>query len=303
MHATLGPPAELPFYFPLTPDYATGQADPKELTLDQYGNGALDGFVFQFTADAPECLRFKRELLAEHEACHVGRSQLSDQAEATVCSFIADRLMLEYPDRFNAAELHGLSFDELAMRVCEDLAITCVQFDEDGKAGMDWLAAAHVCTPSGWNPREMLGRSFAQVHRTVQIDSAKRFLVEDGKLKDYVGQMMGCEQPHVRFIWTVQCGDALNRNPQTRGPVATFERDPATGRTNACFRVERQTITGFADVGASLFTIRTYLYPLDEVVADAARRTALREAIRTMPQRVRKYKSLDGQLIEHILAL
>jgi hypothetical protein len=196
-----------------------------------------------------------------------------------------------------------LPFDDLAMRVCEDLAITCVRFGPDGSVAEDWLAAAHVCMPSGWNPREMVGRSFAQVHRTVQVASARHFLLQDGKVKDYVGQMLGCTQPHVRFIWTVQCGDARNRNPRTRTPMPGFARDSHTGRTNAYFRVERQTVTGFAEAGASLFTIRTYLYPLDDVVADPSRRVALRGAIDAMPQRVREYKGLNPDLIDHILAM
>lgn len=295
--------SDTPFYFPLTDDYSVQQDAPEPIRADQYGNGPIDGQVFQFAGDGEAALAFKRSLLADHADRHVGRSQLGEAAESVVCDFIAAQLLREHPDRFHEADLRGRAFESLAMCVPEDLAITCVRYDQRGNVAGDWLAAVHVCMPSGWSPADVLGRSFAQVHRTVQVPKARHFLLQDGKVSDYVGQMLRCARPHGRFIWTLQVGDARNRNPQTRRPPPALQVDSAAGTSNVFFRVERQTITGFADSGVSLFTIRTYLYPLAGVIADPARRAALKRAVAAMPRRVVAYKGLADELVEYIACL
>lgn len=292
-----------PFYFPLTPDYPVGQSAPIAVQENQFGNGSIDGDTFQFTTGHQASLQFKRDLLAKHRTEHVGRHELAEPVETCVCDAIRQRLISQQPQGFSAQALAELSLEELAMLVQEDLAVTCVRRDDAGRVVGDWLAAAHVCMPSGWNPAEMLGRSFAQIHRTVQIDSADKFLLEHGKVKDYVGQMLRCATPHVRFIWTLQVGGQRNRNPATRGPSPDLHVDPKTGVSNVFFRVERQTITSFADVGASLFTIRTYLYPLAEVIADAQRRALLKEAVANMPPRVVAYKGWSEELVAYVASL
>jgi len=292
-----------PFYFPLTPDYPVGRAAPSPLRADQFGHGGIDGHVFQFASDAGTHLDHKHALLADHAKQHMGQSGLSAGVESCVCDYVVSRLLHEAPDRFDEDQLRGYSFNDLAMRVPEDMAITRVRYDDEGQIAGDWLAAVHVCTPSGWSPAQVLGRGFAQVHRTVQIPTAKRFLLEGGKVKDYVGQMLGCTRPHVRFIWTLQVGDALNRNPRTRRPADPLTVDEASGESNVYFRVERQTITGFAGVAASLFTIRTYLYPLSQVVADPRRRDLLKQAVTAMPARVTAYKGWGPELVSSIVSL
>jgi len=294
---------DTPLYFPFTADHPVDQAAPIPIAPDQFGNGPIDARVFQFAGDDEPCFTCKHDVLAAHFDEHVGRARLDEHVDATISAFIAKRLVAEYPQRFAASELGGLSLEKLAALVPEDLAITRVRRDGDGAVAEDWLAAVHVCMPSGWSPRGMLGRSFAQVHRHVQVPSAKRFLLEHGKVKDYVGQMLACDSPHVRFTWSLQCGSARNRNPQTRDPAPPFEVDAHTGTTNAHFRVERQTLTSFADVDAALFTIRTYLYPLERVIADPTRRATLRNAVRAMPQRVLDYKHWDPRMLEFVRAM
>ena len=289
-----------PFYFPLGPDFSTGQAPPSPIREDQYGHGAIDGRVFQFTADSDTTLQFKRELLVDHADHHVGRVRLSPEAHACVCGFIAERLAAEYPDRFTREALAGQSFEQLAMQVPEDLAIVCAEQDADGQITKDWLAAAHICIPSGWDPAAQLGESFARIHRAVQVSEAKRFLIKDGHRADYVGQMLRCRPPHVRFIWTLQVGDALNRNPRTRRPPKALVIDGESGEPNVWFRVERQTLSAFPEVGAVLFTIRTYLYPLAEIMVDERRRAALKQAVTDMPERVLAYKGWGEPLVAYL---
>lgn len=289
-----------PFYFPLTPDYAVGQAPPIPMEVDQYGNGPLDGQVFQFTSHDQRHLQCKREVVARHADHHVGRSAFHEPTEATIRAWIINRLEQESPQRPGESSLHDASFEDLAMRVPEDLAVTCVGQEQGAASRRDWLAAVHVCMPSGWDPAAMLGRSFAQIHRTVQIDSAEKFLLEDGRVKDYIAMMLGCETPHVRFIWTLQIAEELNRNPQTRRPPQALKVDPKRHASNVFFRVERQTITSFPAIQASLFTIRTYLYPLWQIIEDPARCTLLKQAVLKMPPRVVTYKGWSEALVRYV---
>lgn len=294
---------DVPFYFPLTPDYSVGQSPPTLMRSDQFGHGDMDGCVFQFAQDTAERLRVKRDVLSRWGDQHMGQCDMSKAAESRVCDFIVERLRRDAPGRFSESQLQGQSFDALAMLVPEDMAITCVDTDAEGEVTRDWLAALHVAIPSGWDPAAMLGRSFGQVHRTVQISEAKRFLLDQGKVKPFVAEMLACESPHVRFIWTLQIGDDLNRHPKTRCSPQPLRIDASAHQSNVFFRVERQTITGFADVGASLFTIRTYLYPLAEVIENEQRRALLRQAVIDMPPRVISYKGWSDELVAFVTQL
>jgi hypothetical protein len=56
-------------------------------------------------------------------------------------------------------------------------------------------------------------------------------------------------------------------------------------------RVERETLRRFPKTNCVLFTIRTYVVPLDTVAAPAAR-SRLADALESMPPDVRGYKDL-----------
>jgi hypothetical protein len=102
--------------------------------------------------------------------------------------------------------------------------------------------------------------------------------------------MTGATEGLVRFAWGVTFDDALDHHPAR--PRVAF--DPA--RPRAFLRVERQTIWGFQDVSASLFTIRTYLYDIDVLRRDRATRDPLLSSLRTMPAESARYKGLAPHL-------
>lgn len=304
-------------YFPFlgaAAGYSSDRSFAFPMTCDQYGNGAADGVVFQIDDNHGRYLAEKRSILDRFASQHVCRADASGRApaagttgaadvaaalESAACTLIRHRLLAEHGDRFNAADLAAKSFDELAMMVQEDLAIHCATAD----GGRDWLAAAHVCFPSGWNPAGKVGRSFAAIHAPVRVQ-ARSFLSESetggGPLRDYVGSMMRADSPQVRFVWSLQCGRRLNQNPALPAQREPFHLDPG-GRPNTHLRVERQTITALslpADLcRAALFTIRIHLYPILDVIADDQRRAALRDAIGAMPPWQRRYKNWDERMI------
>ncbi|MNT55581.1 hypothetical protein D3C72_1928250 [compost metagenome] len=57
-------------------------------------------------------------------------------------------------------------------------------------------------------------------------------------------------------------------------------------------RIERQTLKGFPEHHAALFTIRTTFRPLKEVAEDPERRELLRGAIATMSPEALIYKGM-----------
>ncbi|MBL9109773.1 MAG: hypothetical protein JNM74_10900, partial [Myxococcales bacterium] len=61
------------------------------------------------------------------------------------------------------------------------------------------------------------------------------------------------------------------------------------------FRVERQLTWPFPEVSASLFVIRTFVYPIAELGAERVR--TLAEALANMPPEIRRYKGLDDDAI------
>jgi len=273
--ATLDDP---PLYLPFSTrcDYPVEQRLHR-LQHDRYGQGEADAAVFQFDRTRDRCLALKREIVATQPQRHVLRDDLPRDVETAVCAFIAEQFCVD-----------PAPLDDLALRVQEDLAITVT----DGPA--DRLAALHVCFPSGWAPQQKIGRSFMEVHRPVR--STVRF--DQRSSAAFVRAMVHARPPRVRFIWSLQCGDTLNRHPLL--PAAPFTPE----HPNGYLRVERQTMTGFADLAAALFTIRTYLYPLDPILSDPPLRGDLQAAVAAVqrdPQRA-AYKNWDRQLVGHILS-
>jgi hypothetical protein len=281
-----------PFYFPLRHgryDVAPGLIKfGKDL-----GGGAADAHVFQLDRTF-DCFRSaKLQSRAKHFDKYVRTTDLADDVTAEVVSFIARRLASDHPHHFESVdggaalrcaltgdvvELPGdaRTLDALACQVQEDFAI--VSTSPDGK---HWLSYVHVCLPNGWAPAEKVGRTFAVVHEPVAgMEEMNR------RGEEFVNVMVRATDGLVRFAWGVTFTDRLNLHPdQPRTPF-----DPKNPR--AFLRVERQTIWGFPQVGAALFTIRPYLYDLADLRRDSATREPLANALWTMPLASQIYKGI-----------
>ncbi|MEF2277917.1 heme-dependent oxidative N-demethylase subunit alpha family protein [Deinococcus sp. YIM 134068] len=189
--------------------------------------------------------------------------------------------------RFNAplapliADLTPVNaLDFLGLNAQEDLAIIARHPD-----GGDWLAAVHVLSPQHWDPRDKLGRDFVAVHEPVAGSGPMNATA--ARLVDAVIS----RGPFVRFAWGVAMSDRLDHHPVApldpdRNPDTHFDPE------RAFLRVERQTLTGFPEAHGALFTIRPYISPLPEVVADPAHARLLAAALRTMTPGQVAYKGL-----------
>lgn len=176
------------------------------------------------------------------------------------------------------------ALDFLGLNAQEDLAILARR-----PGGGDWLAAAHVLSPGHWDPRDKLGRDFVAVHEPVAGSGPMNATAS--RLVDAVIT----RGPFVRFAWGVAMSDRLDQHPAApqgddRDLPTRF--DPA----RAFLRVERQTLTGFPEAHGALFTIRPYIYPLPEIIADPAHARLLAAALRTMTPEQVAYKGLSPLL-------
>jgi len=157
------------------------------------------------------------------------------------------------------------SLFEVASRIPEDLMVHRVA---DGR---DWLAAAHVCFPSHWEPRDKLGRSWEEIHRPVPMN-----LANSGKIV----QAMCAEGCFERFVWSVVHDRRYDFHPSVPSSIFSIERPLVL------VKVERQVTVGFPRLGCCLFILRQYL-------VEDYDRMALAAAIEGMNQEQRAYKGLS----------
>lgn len=278
-----------------------------------FGNGAADTRVFQFDREFPHYRVNILDARRENIAKYYGIADCPSSVLNEICRFITETLATEYSDffvrtarslvcRLTDETLHFGSdfnllpesdgnyrsvFDALASQVQEDLAVVHVA------DGIDRLVAVHITAPSYWDPREKLGKSFAEVHAPVPgigpLNRKGRELME----------AMTRGARYQRFVWSVVTDRRLNHHPEPP-PDWIAREDEWLGRRfdpaspELFVRVERQVIVGFEAISAFLFTIRTYLYNVAELSHLHRRRLA--QALESMSPASRQYKGVSRDI-------
>lgn len=145
------------------------------------------------------------------------------------------------------------------------------------------LTGAVVCFPSRWSLSSKLGASLDEIHEPVP-----------GYERDLAApthqffDRLSVEKPMWRLNWT------LLDNPDLFQPVPL--RQPVTGDPGSWwFRVERQTLVRLEQSDAIVFTIRTYVTSLRDLVASHPEtKSALLLALETAPLHTQQYKGWVG---------
>jgi len=282
-----------------------------------FGNGDADQQVFQLDDQYPRYRAAKLGARTERLSKYVVKHELSETVAGRIARFISSRLAIEHPQRFqllddqDASELkcqltnerlrfdragrliaadgqvvpqYAHAIDALASQVQEDLAIVSTDGDRH------WVSAIHLCFPNHWAAEDKVGRDFISVHEPVAgIERINR------DAQAIVRLMTQATQGQVRFAWGIATDNQLNHHPE---PPPNAHRATNTARTfdpahpQAFVRVERQTIWGFPDVGAALFTIRTYFLDCQILAANPPHREALIAAIKSMSAESLHYKGM-----------
>jgi hypothetical protein len=112
-----------------------------------------------------------------------------------------------------------------SLAIEEDLAIV------DGRrASLPWLA---VALPSHWDPRQKIGRHFAEVHAPVADNAV---LVAAG---EHLMKLVTAPQRWERFVWNVTRHPGLDAHPQRTPPA--LARRTGRGRTGPTHLVPQRT--------------------------------------------------------------
>jgi len=195
-------------------------------------------------------------------------------------------------ESLSVRDLEGLTcLDALARFVAEDLAI----IRRDPATGRDWLAWIHLAFPNHWSPAEKVGRSFLAVHEPV-ADFERVARTADRMLEALVHR-----GPFVRFAWGVATDTVLDHHPDSPPGRALSDPSPEAAIAGTWLRIERQTLRGFPEHEAALFTIRTRFTPVTQVARDPARAGLLVAALESMSEAAIAYKGL-GNIREPLVA-
>ena len=288
-----------------------------------FGKSPADRRIFQLDREYPRFIENKEDCRREGIEKYYVRAREHPETIRTITRFMAERLTEEYPEYFVLRKsgavceltnrLRSLTlrwtiegvlldtssytslFDALADQVPEDLAVW------QAGDGEDYLSTIHLCAPNHWAPAEKVGKPFSLVHEPVAGMEALR--------RRYQPMLRSLLRPDtwVRFAWGLSTDTRLNHHPEAPDGVAYPDWagrvfDPA--HPQLFVRVERQTLTGFPEVKAVLFTIRTYF---EEVrYLSPPEQQALLRAIQSMSEASLRYKGLyrdQKQVLDWLEAL
>lgn len=267
------PPAR---YFPIDASPYRMKAGLMPFGTD-FGNPTVDDQFFQRDREAPRYRAAKRSVSPNRSGVRVD-SDDDERAHRGVLEWIRTTWAAEHPEAPlpDAADSRRDDYARIAAHVQEDFAVLCRD-----ASGRERVVAVFVDFPSGWRPERILGATFAEIHGPVP-----GFADDEAQARSMASSMID-RGPYVRFVWTLSADDALDHHPEEGGRRAWRDAQ------RAWLRVERQVTVPFAAESATLFLIRTYLYPFEEL--SARERADLRRAVATMPTDVARYKALAGE--------
>lgn len=242
-------------------------------------------------------LNHKTGLLAHHHADVFVALEQTEAAQKEVLQRLTAHLFKHFPSIYQPLD-QGIcnlqtgqvwQFSDFANAPL-DLAGRLVQEDLclllPGEAGYV-LSAASVCFPLRWCLRGKLGLPMGQIHQRVPTYSQKL-----ARPVDNIFARLRDDFPGLRFNWSIVDSPELHLSQDK----LVTEFDPAITADNAgqslWLRVERQTIRRLPESGGVLFTIHTYIYPLEQVTAVPAVAAQLEQAVQSLMPDMQVYKNL-----------
>jgi hypothetical protein len=218
--------------------------------------------VFCIDGEYDDYIRQKQEAL-NLQGC-VFEYDIDDRTYEAVCSYLVDQVEKEFPGHLQGP----VSFSALAMQLQEDLVIHRLEPDRD------WMAACHLCFPSGWLPEEKIGKPLREIHRPIpgmKLDASRKLV-----------ETMVNHGPFFRFVWSPIFEDRINFHPR----YSKKEYEPGDP---IFVKVERQVTIPLPEVNASLFILRQH-------IIRNVRQKELAKAILGMNDEQKAYKVINKAL-------
>jgi dimethylamine monooxygenase subunit A len=150
-----------------------------------------------------------------------------------------------------------------AQLVQEDLLL----LDRPEGAAEHVLVAGAACFPASWTLSQKLGRPMGAIHSPVD-----RYNASIAARVERVAQSLRVGEP----VWRANV--LCYNDPELHQPRQEYEDRPFNGDLPVWVRVERQTLLRLAQPGPVVFTIHTYLLPLENLTPD--QRDTLPSAVR-----------------------
>jgi len=295
-------------YFPLI--NGKYEVKPSLFSLHHdFGNKIQDTLIFQIDQQFSQYRNNKLKARDEDLKKYFCTDNFSDSHQQYITQYLINRICHEYPDFFTFQKLNNQqlltckltnekllltnnyelikseptnysnSFDAVMMQVQEDIAI----ITED-----DHITCLHLMAPNFWSASDKIGKSFNEIHQHVAgIETIAK------SSKSIINAMI-YKGPYVRFAWGITTDNVLNHYPEQ---ISNDSLNSESGREfnpkhpKLYCRVERQTINGLPDINSALFTIRSYLYDIDELSTLEIK--CIINAINSMTKKQLEYKGLN----------
>lgn len=245
----------------------------------------------------PQILAEKRRLLATRRDSVFRTLPEASASSVELLHLLAAHLPRCFPSIYRADGVHRLTnaatgetwdiaapplhpLDVAGRLVAEDLCL--LQASDEGYR----LIGASICFPNRWQLGEKIGQALDFIHEPVPGFAPA--------LQRPVAHFFAALKPDrilARVNWGI-ADDAARFQPVAR------EADAAVTAANAgaalFLRIERQTLRRLAQSGAVLFTIRTEIAPLDQVIKTRDDAIDLAGALRDMSPAMLRYKHLTA---------
>jgi len=186
----------------------------------------------------------------------------------------------------NTASLPFAPLDFIGRHVQEDLILMGQREDEL------YLDAGQLCFPGNWSIAFDLGMRFSEIHRPVPVigDSELGHKIEKFLLRTTA------ETPWTRLNWSLNAGRRLDTSPSTFdewGPLRYEVKRENAGRF-VHLRVESQNLIRLTGQHNILFTIHTFLMPLEKLIENPLWAHRLHGVLTTLSDEMTEYKGLSA---------
>lgn len=163
----------------------------------------------------------------------------------------------------------------------EDIAEVALQLEEDiailhrGK-----LVSICFCFPSGFDPSEKIGKSFAEMHQPVADGEV---LV---KMADRISSVISRPGSiYKRYVWTLTTSPKLSRHPSYK-----LDEPEVSTLDSLYYRRETQITVGHNNPDTSFFFVKIDIFPFLSLPQDLQQSAV--KSLKTMSNAVLEYKGL-----------
>ena len=244
----------------------------------------------------------KRDLLATRHADVVAALPESRPASEEALTLLLDHLRAYHSGRFafDGGKLRNIAtgeewdiahsslhpLEQAGRLVQEDFCI--LQSDDKTLSETYRLTAGAVCFPSNWKLSDKIGKKLADVHGPVPGYAEKLANPVDRFFKNLTADTIMW-----RANWLIHATPELFQADHKLDAATAAAITPVNAGEKLWLRVERQTLRRLPASGAVLFTIRTHVTQLSDAIRDAKSAQDLATAVRTMPDDVARYRSME----------